>query len=121
MQSSTTHHVITASTLLNGGFTLGTLLGVGVNPVCSLRVIFTLLGPHAEVVTADRLVSRSRAAETESVTALTGDRYPPSAVSLDREGAARGRTPLHQLVLLYERLSGEVLEAPDYLAEQTDS
>ena len=45
------YHVVAASVLLNGGATLGTLLGVSGYPVASFAVVVTLLDPLLDQVT----------------------------------------------------------------------
>jgi len=50
------NHVIATSILLNGSPTLGTLLGVGGDPVGCLAVIVTLLDPLFDEVAPDRVM-----------------------------------------------------------------
>ena len=61
----TTHHVITATVLLNGGVALWTLLGVAVNPIGRFTIVITLLQPTLQILTEDGFVGVAAATETE--------------------------------------------------------
>ena len=63
--TSTAHHVITATILLNGGVALWALFCVAMYPVGGLAVVVALLQPQLHVLTLDRLMRLSTAAETE--------------------------------------------------------
>ena len=60
-----THHVITASILLDGSVALWTLLCVAVDPVGCLAVIITLLQPQLQIFTEDGLVGVTATTETK--------------------------------------------------------
>ena len=66
--------MIASPILLNGGSTLGTLLGVCRDPVARLTVIVTLLDPLLDKVTADGVMPVFAAVEAEAVTAPALDR-----------------------------------------------
>ena len=64
-------HVVTAAVLLNGGATLGALLGVGGDPVARLAVVVALLDPFLDQMTPDGVVPIFAAVEAEGVSAPT--------------------------------------------------
>ena len=58
-------HVIASAVLFYGHVALGTLLGVGRDPVRSLRVIIVLLEPLLQPFALDRIVPKLATAKAE--------------------------------------------------------
>ena len=58
-------HVVAAAVLLDGGATLGALLGVGGDPVARLAVVVTLLDPLFDQMATDRVMPIFRACKAE--------------------------------------------------------
>lgn len=69
MMTLSAGHMVAASILLDRGSALRALLGVCVDPIGSLRVIFTFFDPHLDQLTESRLVITEGAPEAESVLA----------------------------------------------------
>lgn len=63
-------HVVATLILLDAGFALRALLGVGQNPVRSLALVLTLLFPHRQFGARRRVVGLLPAAEAEHRAAL---------------------------------------------------
>lgn len=104
-----TNHVIAAPVLLNGGVTLGTLLGVGRDPVAGLTVVVTLLDPFLDEVTSDGVVPVLSTVETEHMVAPTLDRLGLHVLDLDSVVTVGAGTPAEQSVALDKTVGDELL------------
>lgn len=96
------YHVIAAAVLLDGDVALGTLLGVGCNPVGRLRVVVTLLYPLLEPLALDRIVPQLSAPEAEHVATQAPHSLCVKVLRSHRIRAVRCRAPPHQTVALDE-------------------
>ena len=63
--------MVAPTILLNSGAAFGTFLGVGIDPVGSFRIIFTLLDPHLDQGTRRRLMIIKGASKTEAMFTCT--------------------------------------------------
>ena len=111
---TTTHlifadHVVATAIFLNRGFTLGTFLCVGRDPVGGLAIIITLFDPLLDEVAADRVVPVFATAKAEDVGAATSDRPGLHVLHLDGVRAVWSGAPLHQSVALDEIVADEVM------------
>lgn len=61
--------MITAAVLFDGHVTLGTLLGVGSDPIGRLRVVVAFFNPLLEPLAFDRIVPLFAASEAEHMSA----------------------------------------------------
>lgn len=57
--------MVAAAVLLDGGMTLGTLFGIGCNPIACFTVVVALLLPSSEPFAFDGFVPRLTALEAE--------------------------------------------------------
>ena len=88
------NHVVAATVLLDDGLALGTLLGVGRNPIASLGVIVALFDPQLDEFASHRVVPVLQAGETEHVATSTLDGLRLQGGGLDSIVTVGGRTPL---------------------------
>jgi len=102
-------HVIATSVLLDCSSALGTLLGVGRDPVGGFTVVITLLDPLLDQVTPDWVVPILTTGETKHVRTPTFDRLRLDVHNFDCMTAVRTGTPSEQSVALDEAVGDQML------------
>lgn len=96
------YHVVAAAVLLDGDVALGTLFGVGRDPVGRLRVVVALLYPLLEPLALDRVVPQLAAPEAEHVAAEAPHSLRVKVLRAHCIRAVGRRAPPHQAVALDE-------------------
>jgi hypothetical protein len=95
---------MTPSVLVDETPTLGTLLGIGSNPVGGLGVVFAFLSPSHKHVTRHRRVRIVAASEAKSLTTTTNDFEVLRLIRENHYGFAavrNTRTPFDAAVVLH--------------------
>lgn len=103
------HHMVAAAVLLNRHTALGTLFGIGRDPVGRLGVVIALLDPLLEPTALDRIVPVLAAGKAEHMTAFAVNASRLRIRHLHRIGAVDGRTPTQQLVAFHEAVGDQLL------------
>lgn len=102
-------HVVAAAVFLYGHVTLGTLFGVGRNPIGRLRVVVAFFNPLFEPFASDRIVPELAAAETKHVTASALDWLRVVVLDFDCVGTIGCWTPAHQPIALDKTIRYQML------------
>jgi hypothetical protein len=102
-------HVVATSILFDRRQTLGTVLGVGRDPIGSLRIVFALLDPFLQHVTVHRFVPLTNATETKMISTVADNQPGVRMGHLDGLGAARSRTPFDESVAFHKTVGDQQL------------